>query len=78
MPTYDYRCECGHQFERQFPMSGIKQRVKCPACGKMAKKAISRPNAIVRHRYADVAADSIKQYMRDQQENPRAGRGRGY
>lgn len=61
MPTYEYACECGEQIEREFRMSEMKQTVKCPKCGKMAKRAIVNRNAIVRHRFGE----------------PRIGRGRG-
>jgi len=64
MPTYEYKCECGELIENDSPMNNIKRRVKCPACGKMAPKAIMRPNQIVRHRYID--------------NSPRKGRGRGF
>jgi len=37
MPTYDYRCPKGHQFE---VFHGIKDRTrqKCPVCGARARK----------------------------------------
>jgi len=62
MPRYDYVCDCGHQFERTFTMLEMKSKIKCSECGKMAKRAIGMPNAIVRHRYID--------------NSPRKGRGR--
>jgi putative FmdB family regulatory protein len=64
VPSYDYVCECGEQFERVSSMAEMKSKLKCPVCGKMAKRAIGRPNAIVRHRYID--------------NIPRKNRGRGY
>jgi putative FmdB family regulatory protein len=66
LPTYDYRCDCGEVVERNFPMDDIKQKVKCPACGKMAKKAVACPNAICRYSYFERS-----------QGNPRVNRGKG-
>lgn len=63
MPTYEYECRaCGQEFERDFSMSDMKPQVRCPACGKMAKRAIKNRTGIVRTRFYDTA---------------RQGRGRG-
>lgn len=40
MPTYEYRCPNGHQFEL-FQKMTDKPRGKCPVCGKMATRQIS-------------------------------------
>ena len=40
MPTYEYRCPEGHDFELFQKMSD-KPRVKCPVCGKLATRQIS-------------------------------------
>jgi putative FmdB family regulatory protein len=40
MPTYEYRCPEGHEFELIQKMSG-KPRAKCPTCGKVATRKIS-------------------------------------
>jgi putative FmdB family regulatory protein len=40
MPTYDYRCPDGHQFEK-FQKITDKARAKCPVCGKPATRVIS-------------------------------------
>jgi len=40
MPTYEYRCPAGHEFELFQKMSD-KPRAKCPSCGKSAKRRIS-------------------------------------
>ena len=40
MPTYEYRCPAGHEFELFQKMSD-KPRAKCPACGKSAARRIS-------------------------------------
>jgi putative FmdB family regulatory protein len=40
MPTYEYRCPEGHDFELFQKMSD-KPRAKCPTCGKQATRQIS-------------------------------------
>jgi putative FmdB family regulatory protein len=40
MPTYEYRCPEGHDFELFQKMSD-KPRAKCPVCGKPATRRIS-------------------------------------
>lgn len=40
MPTYEYRCPEGHDFELFQKMSD-KPRAKCPVCGRMATRRIS-------------------------------------
>ncbi len=40
MPTYDYQCTAGHDFEKIHKMSE-SPRVKCPICGKAAARQIS-------------------------------------
>jgi putative FmdB family regulatory protein len=40
MPTYEYQCPEGHQFEKFHKMTD-KPRVKCPTCGKLAARKIS-------------------------------------
>ena len=41
MALYEYSCDnCGNVFEKRMPMSEVKQRLKCPSCGKQAKKVL--------------------------------------
>ena len=40
MPTYEYECPAGHEFELLQKMSE-KPRAKCPVCGRMASRKIS-------------------------------------
>jgi putative FmdB family regulatory protein len=40
MPTYEYQCPSGHQFEK-FQKMTDKPRAKCPTCGKPAVRKIS-------------------------------------
>ena len=40
MPTYEYQCPEGHEFEL-FQKMSEKPRAKCPVCGKPAMRKIS-------------------------------------
>ena len=40
MPTYEYECPEGHEFEL-FQKMSEKPRAKCPVCGKVATRQIS-------------------------------------
>lgn len=42
MPTYEYRCECGNEFERILPVSEYKAPQWCH-CGLQGERVISRP-----------------------------------
>ena len=42
MPTYEYRCPDGHEFEKFYrTISGAETTVVCPKCGKTAERLLS-------------------------------------
>src|SRR5712675_1401557 len=42
MPTYEFRCPDGHEFERFYrKMSDATPEVACPECGKLAVRLLS-------------------------------------
>jgi len=42
MPTYEYRCPDGHDFEKfTQKMSDAQSELSCPTCGKVASRRIS-------------------------------------
>ena len=42
MPTYDYRCPNGHDFERFFrKISDAASELECPTCGALAARRVS-------------------------------------
>ena len=45
MPTYEYRCVAGHQYEKRESFSA-RARQKCQVCGKQADRMISAPPII--------------------------------
>ncbi len=46
MPTYEYRCEKGHTFERIQKMSE-KPLARCPVCGAKAARVISGGQGVI-------------------------------
>lgn len=41
MPTYEYRCPRGHEFEKFSPRMTSHPSAACPKCGKRARRLIS-------------------------------------
>ncbi len=48
MPTYEYRCPDGHDFEQFFrSMNAAASEIVCPICGKPAERRISAGGGLV-------------------------------
>jgi putative FmdB family regulatory protein len=48
MPTYEFRCPKGHEFEKFYrSMSGAPLEVTCPTCGKVAARQVSAGAGLV-------------------------------
>jgi putative FmdB family regulatory protein len=48
MPTYEFRCPEGHDFEKFYRSINAAQReVACPVCGKMAERQMSAGAGLV-------------------------------
>jgi putative FmdB family regulatory protein len=48
MPTYEYRCPKGHEFEHFFrTISSAESRMKCPECGELAERIMSGGSGLV-------------------------------
>src|SRR5205085_8389679 len=48
MPTYEFRCPDGHQFEKFYrKISDATGEVLCPTCGKVAERQISAGAGLV-------------------------------
>jgi putative FmdB family regulatory protein len=48
MPTYEFRCPKGHDFEKFYrSMSAAQLQVACPTCGKMAQRQVSAGAGLV-------------------------------
>jgi putative FmdB family regulatory protein len=42
VPTYDYRCEKGHRYERREPFGSPSEHA-CEKCGTVAKRQLNAP-----------------------------------
>jgi putative FmdB family regulatory protein len=48
MPTYEFRCPKGHDFEKFYrSMSAAQLQVPCPTCGKTAERQVSAGAGLV-------------------------------
>ena len=48
MPTYEFRCPKGHEFEKFYrSMSAAQLQVPCPTCGKTAERLVSAGAGLV-------------------------------
>lgn len=48
MPTYEFRCPDGHDFEKFFrSISAAPTEVACPVCGKVAERLLSAGGGLV-------------------------------
>jgi putative FmdB family regulatory protein len=48
MPTYEFRCPTGHEFEKFYrSISGAPSEVACPTCGKKSERQISAGGGLV-------------------------------
>jgi len=48
MPTYEFRCPKGHEFEKFYrSMSGAPLEAPCPVCGKIAERQVSAGAGLV-------------------------------
>ena len=48
MPTYEFRCPKGHEFEKFYrSISGAPSEVACPTCGKKSERQISAGGGLV-------------------------------
>ena len=48
MPTYEFRCPKGHEFEKFYrSMSAAQLKVPCPMCGKTADRQVSAGAGLV-------------------------------
>lgn len=48
MPTYEYRCPKGHEFEHFFrTISSAESQLKCPQCGEIGERIMSGGSGLV-------------------------------
>jgi putative FmdB family regulatory protein len=70
MPTYEYRCPDGHEFERFVQkISLASPELPCPVCGKIASRRISAGGGFVFKGSGFYITDYGKDGKKDQREN---------
>jgi putative FmdB family regulatory protein len=72
MPTYQYRCPMGHEFEEFERRITDKARAKCPECGKMAQRQISGGAGILFKGSGFYATDYRKPAPKSETGEPKA------
>jgi putative FmdB family regulatory protein len=73
MPTYEYRCPDGHDFEKFVQkISLASSELPCPVCGKMAERRISAGAGLVFKGSGFYITDYGKDGKKDQRTNAAA------
>ncbi len=73
MPTYEYRCPDGHDFEKFVRnISSASSELICPVCGKMAERRISAGAGLVFKGSGFYITDYGKDGKKDQRTNAAA------
>ena len=71
MPTYEYRCPAGHDFEHFVPrMSDATSTMPCPVCGAVAERRISAGGGLLFKGSGFYITDYGKDGKKDQRANP--------
>ena len=75
MPTYEYRCPKGHQFEHFFrTISSAESQMKCPECGEIAGRVMSGGSALLFKGSGFYITDYGKDGKKDQRKAPSEGK----
>jgi putative FmdB family regulatory protein len=76
MPTYEFRCPTGHEFEQFYrSISGAPSEVACPTCGKKAERQISAGGGLVFKGSGFYITDYGKDGKKSQNARPASGEG---
>ena len=76
MPTYEYRCPEGHDFERFYrKISDAASEVACPECGKIAERRMSAGAGLLFKGSGFYLTDYGKNAHRTSGSAPKAGDG---
>lgn len=82
MPTYCFKCECGHAFEQVAPITVAPRYSGCQECGRMAPRFLQaeHPNRHVAMASVDHVSEAMavhpgdarKRFEEDRRFNPRS------
>lgn len=76
MPTYEYRCPKGHEFEHFFrTISSAESQMKCPECGELAERRMSGGSGLVFKGSGFYITDYGKDGKKDQRKAPESSKG---
>jgi putative FmdB family regulatory protein len=75
VPTYEYRCPKGHDFEHFVPrISEAKSAMQCPECGEPAERRISAGGGLLFKGSGFYITDYGKDGKKDQRSKPAASK----
>jgi putative FmdB family regulatory protein len=70
MPTYEYRCPKGHEFEHFYrTISSAESQMKCPECGELAQRKVSGGAGLLFKGSGFYITDYGKDGKKDQRRN---------
>ena len=76
MPTYEYRCPKGHEFEHFFrTISSAESRMKCPECGEEAERIMSGGTGLLFKGSGFYITDYGKDGKKDQRKAAESSKG---
>jgi putative FmdB family regulatory protein len=78
MPTYEYRCPKGHEFEHFFrSMNSAESTMKCPECGEIAERRISGGSGLLFKGSGFYITDYGKDGKKDQRKAAESSKSEG-
>jgi putative FmdB family regulatory protein len=78
MPTYEYRCPKGHEFEHFYrTISSAESRMKCPECGADAERKVSGGSGLLFKGSGFYITDYGKDGKKDQRKAAESSKSEG-
>ena len=77
MPTYEYRCPAGHDFEKFLKMSEAQGTLPCPSCGAPGERRLSAGGGLLFKGSGFYITDYGKDGKKDQRAAPATGTSTG-
>ena len=78
MPTYEYRCPKGHEFEHFFrTISSAESRMKCPECGEEGERKVSGGSGLLFKGSGFYITDYGKDGKKDQRKAAESSKSEG-
>jgi putative FmdB family regulatory protein len=78
MPTYEYRCPKGHEFEHFFrTISSSESTMKCPECGEVAERRMSGGSGLLFKGSGFYITDYGKDGKKDQRKAAESSKNQG-